>query len=199
MKNLRRVGGLATVHLIAAHSKTSRHRQERPLRRPDEPKCGEGGGQKCRPWRSGEHPGEDETQESNDLIQSDGSARYGLSGRSKTLKLRRTVIFRKPQSGRLRLLKTAREYRRREAHGCPRRSKALKGEPQERHRSEKGRTPVGGVNRRRCAKHQGRNVPEDGTSGSSGLRRVMTVVGDTNPTKAVDARKHRLRSSGHTL
>jgi hypothetical protein len=42
-------------------------------------------------------------------------------------------------------------------------------------------------------------VPKGGTFGSSGLRRVSTAVGDTNPTKAVDASKHRLRPSGHTL
>jgi hypothetical protein len=49
----------------------------------------------------------------------------GLIGRSKTLQLRRTVIFQIPQSGGPRLLGTAREERRREAHGCPKRSKAL--------------------------------------------------------------------------
>jgi hypothetical protein len=93
-------------------------------------------------------------------------AGYGLAGRIKTLQLRRTVFFQKPQSGGLRYLGTARGYGRREARGCPTRSKALKGEPHERHRPEKGREPAGGANRRGRAKRRGRNGPRVGPLGN---------------------------------
>ena len=83
----------------------------------------------------------------------------------------------------------------------PARSKALKGEPQERHRPEKGREPVGGANRRGRGKRRGRN----GTGGRilrarwtpAGRDRCRGAEPHEGGRRVHEARRR--RPQGHTL
>jgi len=129
------------------------------------PKCGREGRRKRRPWRSGESPGEAESQES-----------IGLSAGRQPRGVRTRRADQDPVAAENRVLPDTSEWRNAVSMNgtrvmaprgarLPGRSKALKGEPQERHRPEKGREPAGGANRRGRAKRRGRNGPEVGSSG----------------------------------
>jgi hypothetical protein len=120
VENLRRAGGPETDPLTASFSKARRHRRRNVFSETRRSRsaggkaggsAGDGGAtralERWNPKRAS-------------ACQRGGSpAGYGLTGRSKTLQLRRTVFFQKPQSGGMRYLGTARGYGRREAHGCP--------------------------------------------------------------------------------
>jgi hypothetical protein len=80
------------------------------------------------------------------------------------------------------------------------RSKALKGEPHERHRPEKGRKPAGGASRRGRVKRRGRNEPRVGPFGNVDSGRSRPLQGSGTPGRKPSRRQaRRRRSSGHTL
>jgi hypothetical protein len=129
------------------------------------PKCGREDQRKRWPWRSGESPEEAESQES-----------IGLSAGRQPRGVRTVRAEQNPVAAEDRVLPDTSEWRNAVSMNgtrvlaprgarLPERSKALKGEPQERHRPEKGRKPAGGANRRGREKRRGRNSPEVGSSG----------------------------------
>jgi len=147
------------------------------------PECGRGGRRKRRPRRTGENPGEAESQESIDPSagrQPRGERTHRADQdpvAAEDRVLPETSEWRNAVSVNGRRVRTPRGAR------LPGRSKALKGEPHERHRPEKGRKPAGGVNRRGRVKRRGRNEPGCGSPGKRGLRQVATVAGERNPKK----------------
>jgi hypothetical protein len=186
--NLKRVGGPETDLLTGTLRKARWHRQSLVFReaRPSWSASGKAGG-------GAGHGVPARTLERRNLKRASARQRggspagYGLDGRRNTLKLRRTAIFRKTSEWRTAVSRNGRRVTAPEGVRLPARSKALKREPQERHRPEKGRKPAGGANRRGRVKRRGRNVPEVGSSGDGGLRQVATVVGVRNLMKAAVA------------
>jgi hypothetical protein len=176
VENLKRAGGPETDPLTGSQVEARRHRR-RPVfseARRSRSASGKAGGDAGQgvPARALER----RNPKRASACQRGGSpAGYGLTGRSKALQLRRTVIFQITSEWRTAVSINGKRATTPRGVRLPGRSKALKGEPQERHRPEKDREPVGGANRRGREKRRGRNGPEFGNSGTvdSGRHRPL--------------------------